>query len=153
MDSKGRFLFGGTLRDTTDTDIFLARYLSDCSPDTSFGDKGNLQKDILFGSSDQMHFVGEDSKGRLLLVATTAPQSFMEGELFVFRVQSDGSIDDTFGNDGYLLNSPAIGRNNFFIPGFIQPDDKFLMPFISGDFTSSKLFLTRMRVDGSVGAP
>jgi hypothetical protein len=100
-----------------------------------------------------MHFVGEDREGRLLLVATTALQPFVEESCLVFRVQSDGSIDDTFGNDGYLLNSPTIGRNNFFIPGFIQSDDKFLMPFISGDFTDSKLFLTRMRVDGYIGAP
>jgi|GEM_PF-6866209 len=152
-DSKGRFLFGGTLTDKSDTDLVLVRYLSDCSLDTSFADKGIFLKDILFGSSDRLQFVGEDSKGRLLVAGTTASQRFADTELILLRLQDDGAIDDTFGNDGYVLNTPVIGRSNFFIPGFIQSDDKFLMATTFGDFTNNKLFLTRMRVDGSVGAP
>ncbi len=153
LDSKGRILVGGTLKDASDTDLVLVRYLEDCSLDTSFAEKGIFQKDILFGGIDRLLFVGEDSKGRLLVMGTTASQAFGEAELIVFRLQEDGSIDDTFGNDGYVLNTPVIGRTNFFIPGFIQADDKFLIPTMLGDFTNSKLFLTRMRVDGSVGAP
>src|SRR5262249_42961122 len=110
----------------------IARLNADGSLDTSF-DASNVTRDFIIGTSSPFtgtiaHTIAQQPDGRILVTAG----SFDSGSPAIIRLNSDGSLDQSF-------RSPAL------FPGFkflLQPDGKILA-------TSGGGGLIRLNSDGS----
>lgn len=98
---------------------FVARFNTDGSIDSSFGDSGYT----LLGSNDfnpkPAYDAAIQNDGKILVVGETQTSGFTRGT--VVRFNEDGTIDDTFGNAGVFYPYPDAIYNG--LKGImIQPD-------------------------------
>ncbi|MBC7774582.1 MAG: T9SS type A sorting domain-containing protein [Phycisphaerae bacterium] len=98
----------------------LARYNSDGSLDTSFGTGGKLTTNIdSSGGWATSLAIQPDGK----LVAFGYVESGQDDEFAIARYLSDGTLDDSFGNDGaFLVPNTAEGH-----AVLLQPDGKIVV--------------------------
>ena len=99
IDSQGRILVTGYYKD-----IYMAiwRYTEDGKLDTSFGNGGVVKYDN--GSNCHGNFITTDSQGRILVAGRCSSNS--EGStMYIWRYNSDGKLDTSFGNNGIITNS------------------------------------------------
>ena len=86
-----------------DTDILVAKFLEDGSPDLTFGVDGFAVIDLSIGGDEDARGVYELSDGKLLITGYTLGVGSLDG--YIMRLNSDGTIDDSFGE--------ANGHTNF----------------------------------------
>ncbi|HEY7368425.1 MAG TPA: hypothetical protein VIA29_00955 [Thermoanaerobaculia bacterium] len=104
LQPDGRLLVLGRTQTATGERPYLARRLSDGSPDPSFGTAG-----IIFGdSASPFLHLALDSSGRILVGSTRAPDSSTR-ILEVIRYDSTGTPDASFGTAG--VASANLGRS------------------------------------------
>jgi uncharacterized delta-60 repeat protein len=117
----------------------LARYGSDGTPDTSFGDGGTVLTKFGMGGVARAIVLQPDHK---MVVAGTAGGSFA-----VVRYEPHGSLDTSFGNQGKmvtLLPGDAPGNANAVT---IQPDGRIV---VAGSYDFFRFALARLRVNGKL---
>ncbi len=111
--------------------VALARFNSDGSRDTSFGNGGELVTNI--NSSDSANTVIEQNGGKILVASKTA----------LIRYNNDGSLDKSFGSNGTGISGNApITINN----ATQQSDGKILTTGTTG----GDIGLARYNNDGSL---
>ena len=96
VQSDGRIVVGGT----DGNDFTLARYNTDGTLDTSFGNGGRVATDF-FGGVDQAFAVVIDSAGRII-AAGSATKSAGTLDFALARYTTNGSLDGTFGTGGKI---------------------------------------------------
>ena len=77
-------------------DIALERYNADGSLDASFGDAGVVTIDVNAGSNDRPGEAVLLPDGKILIGGKS------DGGILLLRVEQDGSVDTSFGTDGWL---------------------------------------------------
>ncbi len=98
LDSSGRIVLVGYsfAAGTGAADVLVGRFLSDGTPDPSFGDDGMVAIDL--GGREWAYGLAVDTSNRIVLAGghgeAAAP------ELMLLRLLADGSIDGTFGVGG-----------------------------------------------------
>jgi uncharacterized delta-60 repeat protein len=132
----------------TSNDVFaLAKYNSDGSLDTSFGNNGKTTTN--FGGT--IFSTIQQSDGKLVVAGTTS------GLFLVARYNLDGSIDTSFGNNGKvttaILQSGASGSGAVIKNIVQQKDGKILalgenLP--AGRSNTQDIALARYNIDGSL---
>jgi uncharacterized delta-60 repeat protein len=97
-------------------DVLVLRLNADGSPDTSFGNNGILIKDFSEPGSpnagiDSADAILEMPDGKLLIAGISARSAKAQDRKYVFliRLNSDGSFDGTFGQNGILQTD--VGEN------------------------------------------
>lgn len=90
--------------DGANQDIILAKYDADGNPDSTFGINGFQSIDASLGANEEGWAVKELSDGKLLVTGIIVGQTSWDG--FIMRLNSDGSVDNSFG-------TTASGRTNF----------------------------------------
>jgi uncharacterized delta-60 repeat protein len=163
LPDDGRILVSGSSRNPGSSGVGidhhtdLARYLANGQPDPSFGTGGTLTLD---------GFVGADlvvqPDGRILLVGTadTTPPTAPPGsitELSVMRLESDGTPDQTFGDNGNgivnvpvtTLTSPtgATGRDTGSAIA-LQPDGRIVVAGATAG-PNTNFAVARLLADGA----
>ncbi|MBS1797974.1 MAG: VCBS repeat-containing protein [Acidobacteria bacterium] len=104
------------------SDISLVRYNSDGSLDPGFGTGGkvvNIESDSQFSSS-----LLRQSDGKLVVVGVSQNSTFQNG-LLVYRFNSDGTPDATFGTGGkvsHFIQNGCLGND-----AVLQPDGKIVI--------------------------
>lgn len=132
---------GGSL----DNDFALVRYNTDGSLDTSFDFDGKAITRINNGTNDIARAVVLQSDGKIVL----AGQSH-NGEIRTFtlaRYNTNGSLDNTFGNRALLGFSPSSG-NDQANATVVQSDGKILVVGNSRINTNYDFALARLNTDG-----
>jgi uncharacterized delta-60 repeat protein len=117
----------------------LARYRSDGTLDTSFGDGGTVLTKFGMGAVARAIVLQPDDK---MVVAGTAGGSFA-----VARYGPHGGLDTSFGNQGKvvtLLPGDAPGNANAIA---LQPDGKIV---VAGSYDFFRFALARLRVHGKL---
>ena len=103
VNSDGIFIVGTTDYAPSDVSqgkelmIILAKYLLDGSISSSFADNGIFQKD--FTDTDKAFTLDIQDDGKILIAGMTWV-NFGGGDARVTRVNVDGTIDDSFGDNG-----------------------------------------------------
>ncbi len=124
IDSSGRIIVAG-YTDSGDGFLFaVARYSSDGIPDSTFGVNGKVV--IPVGTSGFCKGVAIQADQKIVLGGyATNPQSGTN-EFALVRLLTNGTPDDTFGENGLVLTNLNIGAAvaNALI---IQPDGKILL--------------------------
>ncbi|BEV69598.1 hypothetical protein Bb109J_c3018 [Bdellovibrio bacteriovorus] len=107
-----------------DSHFGVARYNADGSLDPSFGTAGSTLVTVAGSTAEDFHDLGVQSDGRILLVGGAVHGALYKA--IVLRLNTDGSIDSSFGTAGVVLEQPAA--ENFesdFRAIAINSDDSF----------------------------
>lgn len=92
MQSDGKIIIAGSITPAVNlTDFLVARYNIDGTLDTAFSGDGIFTLD--FGGADEVHAIALQSDGKIVAVGEWGSS----GSNFVFRLNSNGSLDTTFG--------------------------------------------------------
>jgi uncharacterized delta-60 repeat protein len=127
-------------------DFGVARYGTDGTLDGSFGAGGKVTTDIL-GLSDQANALAVQPDGKILL----AGQAFSLTTAYDFaivRLNPDGSLDSSFGNNGKVL-SDFSGSIDIAYAMCVQTDGKILLAGETQD-TRLHIGLARYNQDGTL---
>jgi uncharacterized delta-60 repeat protein len=137
--------------------LALARLKTDGSLDPSFGtngetilpqfSNGNFEIDTPAG-------MATDANGRFV-IAATSQVSGLGNSIAVTRVNTDGSLDSTWGGSGQITaNTPGgTSNDNASSMTLTQPDGKIVVVGTSSpQFGPSRLAVTRYNSDGSLDA-
>jgi len=115
LQPDGKIIAAGTVfvdfnpGDISDTDFALARYNSDGSLDTTFGNGGTMMTDF-FGNEDDVFSVLIQPDGKIVAVGSANnPATYYD--FAAARYLSNGTIDTTFGVAGKV--STDFGDQNF----------------------------------------
>jgi uncharacterized delta-60 repeat protein len=106
VDKDMKTLVLGHDRNSSTKNIFLTRYNSNGTLDNSFGSSGQFKFDIN-SDYDYGRCVKALSNGKYLICGQNSAGAYFRA--FVLRVNNNGTIDNTFGNNGVLIINP----NNF----------------------------------------
>ncbi|MGB3075989.1 MAG: hypothetical protein WBB36_11740, partial [Chitinophagales bacterium] len=121
----------------------ISRFLPDGLRDTSFGIGGRITH--AFSSTGNEAYSGALQPDGKIIVYGTA--SYWEHSIVVARLNTDGSLDSTFGNDGvvkYVLGDEEVEARDIAL----QPDGKILAAAAYEEFGTNTLI--RFNSDGSV---
>ena len=126
-------------------DFVIVRYNTDGTLDTSFDSDGKIVAD--FGGSDSAHSVTLQSDGKIVVTGSSSPAGGSgsgDGDIVV-RYHTDGTLDTTFSEDGFVIT--LIGDESEANSVVVQPDGRILVAGQSnGDFS-----LVRYNSNGSIG--
>ena len=96
---------GQTYITTSDSEFYVARFLSDGMPDTSFGVNGyNITSYSI--EEEYCYDMVRQEDGKIILVGRTFQGSF--SSMLFTRFTADGALDTTFGTDGYTMINESI---------------------------------------------
>jgi uncharacterized delta-60 repeat protein len=110
LQADGTLVLAGHRSLGTDTDFSVTRYHVNGGPDASFGDDGTVTVDVA-GGSDFAHAVAVQADGKLV-IAGSSDTGNSHSDFSVIRLNTDGSLDTTFGNDGKATFDFDGGRDS-----------------------------------------
>jgi uncharacterized delta-60 repeat protein len=144
IQPDGKIVVAGYSTDGTSPvnfELSLVRYNSDGSLDTGFGTGGKV---LLLESGKQGAYGVEIlPDGKILAVG-----SYL-GHIGVYRFNTDGSLDMTFGTGGKVGH--VIGDESFATDVVLQPDGKIVLSgFVKFTGQSSRFTVFRLNADGSL---
>ena len=121
------------------SDFVLVRYNTDGSLDSSFGDQGIVTTDINSNTNEANALIIQPD-GKLV----AAGYAFSGGQKFALaRYNPDGTLDDSFGDEGIVVSDFGIVINALII----QPDGKLVA---GGRGTGTAFGLARYLSDGTL---
>lgn len=139
----------------------LFRFAADGKPDTSFGNNGLLVTNIEGSSNEYINSINVQSDGKIIGVGMARFTGFFyNGQVLIVRFNSDGSIDESFGENGIVYYSFDDKYNSEGLKVILQKNDKILIGGIQfntpkqsdfSDFAFLRL-MTDGRVDSSFGS-
>lgn len=134
------------------SDFALARYNADGSPDTTFGNNGQVTTDFA-GLGDRAAAVAIQPDGEIVVAGSGGPLN--TGGFAVARYFSDGQIDTSFGDGGMLVINGFPGANGQQATALaLQPDGSIVMAgtaFNGGQYGAG-ILLARLTSWGTLDA-
>ncbi len=125
-------LAGSTYSAGNGNDIALIRYNSDGTLDQSFNGSGKLSID--FGNDERANAMLLQPDGKLLLGGTTYNSTLDETKYMLTRLNSDGTVDNTFGTSGVTYTTFGTYTYYDFENIALQPDLKIAVTGGAGNF-------------------
>ncbi len=145
LQVDGKIVVAGSTFTIENFDFALARYNSNGSLDTSFGDGGKVATDFStsdLGTDDFARSVALQADGKIVVAGKSG------GFISFARYHSDGSLDSSFDEDGMLIATIGVEAYSFVPPSMVlQEDDKIV---IAGTTINSEFALARFNSDGSL---
>jgi uncharacterized delta-60 repeat protein len=147
LQPDGRLVAAGNTDTSSTTDDFaLVRYLPDGTLDSSFG-SGGIVTTTIGDEGDWVSALVLQPDGKL--VAAGYNFELSTNYFTLARYLPDGSLDNSFGNDGIVINS--IGPDSDLLFALVlQPDGKLVAAGSSLDFSTFDFALVRYNSDGSL---
>ncbi|HWQ67246.1 MAG TPA: delta-60 repeat domain-containing protein [Methanospirillum sp.] len=98
IQKDGKILLGGYTNDTRQKDIHILRYLSDGTPDPSFGDGGQILYSGDEGKDDYAFGLTLDADDNILI--SGREHNGHDSDILLLKCTPDGTPDETFGDNG-----------------------------------------------------
>jgi uncharacterized delta-60 repeat protein len=154
VDSSGRILVTGYSFNGADYDMAIWRYNSDGTLDTTFDNDGIVMHDSAAGGNfmDEGYSITVDSVGRILVTGYSRSATTID-DMVIWRYNSDGTLDTTFDNDGFVVHASAAGGNSYDRGRSITIDSsgKIVVAGDSRDVTHSEdMVIWRYNSDGTL---
>ncbi len=128
--------------------IAVVRYNTDGTLDNSFGTNGRTITTAQF-EQEGAYSIAIQSDGKIL-VAGYWFDNFPAYAFILVRLNSDGSLDNSFGTNGKVITDIDSGQDEAYSV-LIQPDEKIVVAGISSnDTTFSNIALVRYNSDGTL---
>ncbi len=132
LQPDGKIIVGGTTY-LYNYDIAVVRYTGDGSLDATFGSGGRTI--VRFETSSNESAIALQADGKIVVTGNTL-SSTGRSIFAIARLQTDGSLDSIFGNDG-LVTTPIDDRDAAPTAIGLQADGKILLSgiisYLSGD--------------------
>ena len=132
------------------TDSVAVRYLTDGTLDTSFSSGGIYQNS--FGGLSSFSAVVLEANGKILLGGASGPLAGRNST--IVRLTTSGVLDQTFDNDGYVIDDLKPATGDFIFGMAFQPDGRLVAAGKAGNSTGD-IALSRynffQRTDALVG--
>jgi uncharacterized delta-60 repeat protein len=133
-------------------EVFVARFLSDGSLDTSFGGGDGVATGDLFPRPGEFDGLALQSDGKIVVAGYVFAMD--NPDLALARFNADGSLDSTFGTGGTVVIT-APQTEDLFNSVQVQPDGKIVAAGISGPGGPDQeydMLVARFLADGSLDA-
>ncbi|MEX0985315.1 MAG: hypothetical protein WD096_09750 [Actinomycetota bacterium] len=145
IDDAGRIVLAGS----AGSDVFLARFLPNGSPDLAFGSAGRVRVDL--GGRESALGLALDARGRPVVVGRRTTNA--GSSMVVARFRPAGSLDPRFDDDGWrTIRAGTVG-----IDVLVQDDGRLVLGgtngrsrFLLARLSSSGAFDTSFGGDGTV---
>lgn len=166
LQADGKIIAAGTvfvdfiIGEASNTDFALARYNTDGTPDTSFGNGGQVSTDF-FGMEDDAFSVLIQPDGKIVAVGSANnPATYYD--FAAVRYLSNGTVDTTFGVAGKVSNdfgvagfdraqSAALQADGRIVAaGFAISQNGGVQDFAVARYTSSGVLDTTFSRDGKM---
>ncbi len=145
IQSDGKILIAGRYFNGSSWDFIIVRFNEDGSLDSSFNNRGYFTKDF-FGKDDRCFSIDIQSDGKIVACGFA---EFFNWDLAVIRLNIDGAIDSTFGNNGSkIINIGSYNDVAFSIK--TQHDGKIIVCGWTYIFGSWDFAIVRLNSDGSL---
>ena len=154
VDSKGRAVVVGYINDQ----ILVTRYNAKGKLDKTFADEGSAIVNFLGEKFYGCAFdVKVEESGKIVAVATLYEETEEGTEIYscIFRLGSNGTLDNTFADNGYLLLY-AGEYAEYALSVSIQPDGKYLVGghdelwSETPELPRYESFIVRVNTDGTI---
>lgn len=148
-DGKIVTVMTGDLNASSDLWMYTYRYMPDGMPDATFGDNG-VSKNFC-GQTSIGYDVEIQADGKIVLIGESkyCTNGICGASQFIMmRLNTDGTLDTTFGNNGHILTSDVFGSNGLYsIPKslHILPNGQFM---VGGRGPSQKPAIVRLNSNG-----
>ncbi len=126
----------------------LTVYFADGSLDVSFDGDGQVSTDIV-GSDEAATCMAVQSDGKIVVVGTGDSGWGTGSDLVLVRYNEDGSVDTTFGTDGYVVTD-IDGDNDTAYAVIVQENGKILVVGRTETASDSDVVIVRYNADGSL---
>ena len=151
LQADGKIVVSATVFELIagDSQVIVARFLSNGTLDTSFHHDGIVQPFWGLASSAQSIAIQADNK---IVVAGGVGGSFIPGDTFVVRYTPDGNLDRTFGYLGksIITITGDNGESGGVLTVRIQPDQKIVLSGSLGNYDQSTIFVARLQPRGKM---
>lgn len=146
LQADGKLVVVGQ-RFAIDTDFALVRYDANGSPDPTFGSGGYVTIDL--GQTELANAVALQEDGKIV-VAGRYTDSSGEYSFVLARLESDGSLDSSWGDQGYVVTSIGVGPHAEVRDIVVQANGKVVAAGLArGSDGGGDFALARYRGDGS----
>ena len=113
VQPDGKIVVAGTSSDSTGSDMAVARYHSDGTPDLSLDGDGMALVDL--GSESSARAVAVQQDGKLVLAGTAAHQEgdvCCSSDFALVRLTRSGALDTSFGDEGRVFTEFSPGPDH-----------------------------------------
>ena len=142
--SDGSFVLSGRASGS----YITAKYTSAGVLDTSFGSGAGYTNVSPTVNNNTCFGLAAMPDGKLVLVGDADMSTHFE--IAVALLNSDGSLDTSFGTNGFVITLPTGYSNAVARAVAVQPDGKILVTGDASDGTQTDFFLMRLNTDGSL---
>ncbi len=126
----------------------ISRADSNGNPDPNFGNDGYTITSM--DSSVAVQSLAIQSDGKIVAIGNSF-SSNGEVHFILARYNTDGNLDNSFGNNGIVITSSLTGhKQDYSYSVLIQNNGKIIAAGIASDTTENKFALIRYKIDGSV---
>lgn len=151
LQPDGKIVAVGFSKPGPKTDLAILRLNTDGSPDMSFDSDGRVTTQFGVDSDDVGNGLALQADGKIVVAGMTRPYPGGLPEYFVTaRYLSDGSLDNTFDGDGYILAQVTPGAYNFATDVAFQRDGRIVVLGSTGNLSLLNFGLVRYNTDGSI---
>ncbi|MDI1316131.1 T9SS type A sorting domain-containing protein [Flavobacterium sp.] len=131
----------------------IVKYNSDGTLDNTFGTNGIVVLDVMFNGNDNFYSVKVQSDNKFLGIGSSAyPYPFMKTFLNISRLLENGTLDNTFGNNGVFLTDNNTSQLNNGWKIEIQNDTKIIAlgSTTTGESTIKNTLICRFDFENSL---
>jgi uncharacterized delta-60 repeat protein len=149
-DGKVVVTGGGSIAFGSKGDFIVARFNADYSLDTTFGDNGKVFTDFN-NFNDTARSITIQPDGRIVVAGPSGiglPNE--QSDFALARYNSNGTLDNTFGNGGKVLTDLTGNFDDFAFAVLKQPDGKIVAAGFNFSTPVANFALVRYNIDGSL---
>lgn len=147
VQGDGKIVVAGYSNNGSDNDFAVVRYNADGSLDTSFGNTGKVTTAVGV-SFDHGKCVALQSDGKIVVAGTSHLSNLGRGDFALVRYNSDGSLDESFGNKGTVV-TVLNGNTSSGLSIALQNSGKIVVAGNSGS-GAENFAIARYNTDGSL---
>ncbi len=146
LQTDGKIILAGYTTNGNDSDFAIARLNINGSIDSTFNGDGRLTTD--FGShGDYANWITLQNDGKIMCIGYTT--TALNKEIAAARYNSNGSLDNTFNNDGLLVDTINFG-NTYYTYSAVQKDGKLIAAGYAWNGINYDFAIARYNIDGSL---
>ena len=149
INSDSSILIGGSIGTSGNLNIGVKKIFPNGTLDSNFGTSGSFTFDF-GGFSDFCYDMALQSDGKIIL-AGAAGVTAANPDFLAIRLNANGSLDSTFGNQGIVKIEINTGED-YAKSLVIQPDGKIVLAGYSNTpgFSFKNAALVRLNIDGTL---